>query len=145
MPIGEDVTIVGRSMEIRGEIAGEDDLQIDGAVEGTIRLNGAKLTIGATGRVRSLIVAPDVLILGHVEGEIHATGCVSLRAGSRFVGEIFAARISVEDGASLRCRLDPERAAEPVGVGLNEVSGKIQELHRTLDAWLTESAAENAS
>jgi cytoskeletal protein CcmA (bactofilin family) len=145
MAIGEDVTMVGRSMDIHGEITGDDDLQIDGAVEGVIRLNGAKLTIGTTGRVRSLIVAPEVLILGHVEGEIRATGCVALRAGSRFIGEIFAGRISVEEGASLRCRLDPERATEPAGEGLKDVSGKIQELHRTLDAWLADGAAEKHS
>ncbi len=128
-------------MDIRGEITGDDDLQIDGAVEGAIHLKGAKLTIGVTGRVRSLIVAPEVLILGQVEGEIRATGCVSLRSGSRFVGEIFAARISVEEGASLRCRLDPERATEPAGEDLRDVSKKIQELHRTLDAWIAESAS----
>jgi cytoskeletal protein CcmA (bactofilin family) len=134
-------------MEIRGEVSGNDDLQVDGMIEGAIRLNGAKLTVGKTGRVRSLIVAPEVLIMGDVEGEIRATGCVQLRAGAKFVGEIFAARISVEDGASLRCRVDPDRAAEPFTEGLTDMSGKISELHRELDAWLAENevVSESAS
>jgi cytoskeletal protein CcmA (bactofilin family) len=140
MTVSEETTVIGRSMEIRGELSGTNDLLIDGEVEGVIRLSGARLTVGSAGRVRATIVAKEVLILGSVEGEIRSTGRVELRSGSKFVGEIFAARIAIEDGAVLCGQLDPAGASEPPREMKGSVSKKISLLQEKLDEWLVEPA-----
>jgi cytoskeletal protein CcmA (bactofilin family) len=109
----EGATVIGREAKFRGEISGSTDLLIDGELDGTIRLTGAKLTVRAEGRVKATISAQDVVIAGQVEGEIRATGRVELRDGSVVLGDVCAKSLSIEDGATLRGGVDPTRAAEP--------------------------------
>ena len=110
----EGATVIGREIKFRGEISGSTDLLIDGEVDGVIRLTSARLTVRADGRVRATIVAQDVVVVGLIEGEIRATGRVELRDGAVVLGDIFAARLSIEEGAILRGVVDPARASEPV-------------------------------
>lgn len=109
----EGATVIGREIKFRGEISGTTDLLIDGEVDGVIRLTAARLTVRADGRVRATIVAQDVVVAGLIEGEIRATGRVELRSGAVVLGDVFASRLSIEDGATLRGRVDPSRASEP--------------------------------
>ncbi len=109
----EGATVIGRETKFRGEISGSTDLIIDGDVDGTIRLTGAKLTVRPEGRVKATIAAQDVVIAGQLEGEIRATGRVELRDGAVVLGDICATRMSIEDGATLRGGVDPTRANEP--------------------------------
>jgi cytoskeletal protein CcmA (bactofilin family) len=100
-------------MKISGELTGSGDLLVDGEVEGTIRLASARLTVRSEGRVRATVLAQDVIVLGHVEGEIRATGRVELRDGAVVLGDVFSTRLVIEDGAILRGSVDPSKAAEP--------------------------------
>jgi cytoskeletal protein CcmA (bactofilin family) len=109
----EGATVIGRETKFRGEISGSTDLIIDGEVDGTIRLTGAKLTVRPDGRVKATISAQDVAIAGKVEGEVRATGRVELRDGAVVLGDVCAKSLSIEDGATLRGGVDPTRAAEP--------------------------------
>jgi cytoskeletal protein CcmA (bactofilin family) len=109
----EGATVIGRDIKFRGEISGSTDLLIDGELDGIIRLPAARLTVRADGRVRATIVAQDVVVLGSIEGEIRATGRVELRDGAVVVGDVFATRLSIEEGAILRGGVDPSRASEP--------------------------------
>ena len=109
----EGATVIGRETKFRGEISGSTDLVIDGEVDGTIRLTGAKLTVRPEGRVKATISAQDVVIAGQLEGEIRATGRVELRDGAVVLGDVCAKSLSIEDGATLRGGVDPTRAAEP--------------------------------
>jgi cytoskeletal protein CcmA (bactofilin family) len=109
----EGATVIGRETKFRGEISGSTDLIIDGDVEGTIRLTGAKLTVRPEGRVKATVTAQDVAIAGHLAGEIRATGRVELRDGAVVLGDVCAKSLSIEDGATLRGGVDPTRAAEP--------------------------------
>jgi cytoskeletal protein CcmA (bactofilin family) len=109
----EGATVIGRSMKISGELTGSGDLLVDGEVEGTIRLASARLTVRSEGRVRATVLAQDVIVLGHVEGEIRATGRVELRDGAVVLGDVFSTRLAIEDGAILRGSVDPSKAAEP--------------------------------
>ena len=104
-------------MNFRGEITGSADLLIDGEVNGTIRLSSARVTVRAEGRVHATIVAQDVVVIGQLEGEIRASGSVELRNGAVVLGDVFATRLSIEDGATLRGGVDPTRANEPVSEG----------------------------
>ena len=109
----EGATVIGREVKFRGEISGSTDLLIDGEVEGVIHLSAARVTVRAEGRVHATIVAQDVVVAGLVDGEIRATGRVELRNGATVLGDIFATRLSIEDGATLRGAIDPTRANEP--------------------------------
>lgn len=109
----EGATVIGREMKFRGEISGSTDLLVDGEVNGTIRLTGAKLTVRAEGRVNATVSAQDVIVAGHVEGEIRATGRVELRDGAVIQGDVCSSRLSIEEGATLHGGVDPSRANEP--------------------------------
>ncbi len=110
----EGATVIGRSMKINGELTGSGDLLVDGEVEGTIRLAASRLTVRTDGRVKATIVAQDVVVLGHVEGEIRATGRVELRDGAVVLGNVFSTRLAIEDGATLRGGVDPSKAGDPL-------------------------------
>jgi cytoskeletal protein CcmA (bactofilin family) len=114
MTPAEGSTIIGKSLKVRGEFTGTDDLFVDGEIDGIIRLPAARLTVRAEGKVRATIVAQDVVVMGRVEGEIRATGRLELRAGAVVVGDVFATRLSMEEGAMLRGSVDPTKAAENV-------------------------------
>lgn len=99
MPSGEAAAVIGKSVQIRGEVRGSEDLQVDGQVDGTIALTDSRLTVGAHARVQANLSARDVIVLGRVTGEIRATGRVELRAGSTVSGDIHAGRLSIEENA----------------------------------------------
>ncbi len=108
----EAATVIGRSMKVRGEFSGSDDLLVDGEIDGVLKLASSRLTVRAEGLVRAMVLAQEVIVIGRIEGEIRATGRVELRNGAVVVGDIFAGRLSMEDGAVLRGRVDPTRASE---------------------------------
>lgn len=97
---------IGKSVVILGEVKGGEDLIIDGRVEGTITLSDSRLTIGASANVAADLSAKDILILGHVHGNLAASGRVELRAGCMVEGDISAMRLAVEDNAVFRGRVD---------------------------------------
>lgn len=97
---------IGKSVVIRGEVKGNEDLIIDGRVEGTVTLTESRLTIGPNANVAADLSARDVLILGQVQGNILATGRVELRAGCTVEGDVRALRLAVEDNAVFRGKVD---------------------------------------
>src|SRR5512135_3173792 len=97
---------IGKSVVIRGEVTGSEDLTIDGRVEGTVSLAESRLTIGATADVHADLTAKDVLIMGRLQGNIVASGRVELRAGSVVEGDVQAQRLAVEDNAVFRGKVD---------------------------------------
>lgn len=99
MPAGEATAVIGKSVQIRGEVKGNEDLVIEGLVEGTITLSENRLTVGANARVTANVEARDVMVQGTLNGDVRATGRVELRAGSHVSGDIRAARLSIEDNA----------------------------------------------
>lgn len=111
MAMESGVARIGKTVVIRGELKGSEDLVIDGQVEGTIQLTEGRLTIGPTANVAADLVARDVLILGHLRGNIAATGRVELRAGSVVDGDVHAVRLVIEDNAVFHGRVDLTHAA----------------------------------
>jgi cytoskeletal protein CcmA (bactofilin family) len=97
---------VGKTVVIRGELKGSEDLVIDGQVEGTVQLTEGRLTIGATAHVTADLMARDVLILGKLTGNVAASGRVELRAGSVVEGDVRAHRLAIEDNAIFRGKVD---------------------------------------
>ena len=101
---------IGKSIVICGEIKGGEDLIVDGRVEGTIVLGESRLTIGPNASVAADLTAKDVLIMGHVHGNVVANGRVELRAGCSVEGDIRALRLAVEDNAVFRGKVDMTQA-----------------------------------
>lgn len=104
---------IGKTVVIRGEIKGSEDLVIDGQVEGTVQLTEGRLTIGATANVAADLTAKEVLVLGHLRGNINATGRVELRAGSVVDGDVRAHRLAIEDNAILHGKVDLTQGSAP--------------------------------
>jgi cytoskeletal protein CcmA (bactofilin family) len=103
---------LGAGLVIKGHITGTEDLQIDGKVDGPISLNGHELTIGSAAQLNSEIHAGDVVVFGKVSGNVHARGRVDIKKDGSIVGDISSARISIEDGAHFKGRIeiDPAKA-----------------------------------
>ncbi len=97
---------IGKTIVISGEVKGGEDLIVDGRVEGTVNLTESRLTIGPNANVSADLSAKDVLILGHVHGNVVASGRVELRAGCSVEGDIRALRLAVEDNAVFRGKVD---------------------------------------
>jgi cytoskeletal protein CcmA (bactofilin family) len=117
---------IGKSVVICGEVKGSEDLIVDGRVEGTVTLTESRLTIGPTANVAADLSAKDVLILGHVQGNVVASGRVELRAGCVVEGDIRALRLAVEDNAIFRGKVDLTQAvSRPAEVTVGTQSGGV--------------------
>lgn len=113
MAAGDSATAtIGKSVQIRGEVKGSEDLLVDGLVEGTITLNDSRLTIGANARVQANVAARDLVILGTLNGNINATGRVEMRAGCHVTGDLKAARLAIEENAVYCGKVDLVQAGQ---------------------------------
>ncbi len=97
---------LGSSLVIKGQITGTEDLQIDGKVDGPISLRGHQLTVGSTAQLNSEIHAGEVVVYGKVVGNLHARDRVDVKKDGSVIGDISTARISIEDGAHFKGRIE---------------------------------------
>jgi cytoskeletal protein CcmA (bactofilin family) len=101
---------LGASLQIKGHITGTEDLQIDGKVDGQITLRGHQLTVGSAAQLNSEIHAGEVIVYGKVIGNVHARDRVDVKTDGSVVGDISTARISIEDGAHFKGRIEIDPA-----------------------------------
>jgi cytoskeletal protein CcmA (bactofilin family) len=106
---GSSSTVFGKTMKIVGDVVSDDDLQLDGELEGNLQLKN-KLTIGPGSKVNANIRAKEVVVFGTVKGNVEAENRISLRAGASIVGDIKTAGIVIEDGAYFKGGIDISRA-----------------------------------
>jgi len=106
MKPAEGSTVIGKSVVIRGELSGNEDLFIDGDVEGTVSLPESRLTVGPNAQVRADVNAREVVVFGHLTGNVKATGRVELRQSALVKGDILAGRLSIEESAVLTGRVE---------------------------------------
>lgn len=95
-----EMTLISKSVAIKGEVSCDEDLYIDGQVEGTIDPKGYRLTIGPNGRVKANITARAVVVQGRLEGNIRASDRVDLKQSATVVGDIVTQRISIDEGVT---------------------------------------------
>ncbi len=112
-PPRADAAHIGKSVVIKGELSGSEDLYLDGEVEGSIDLLNHNLTIGPHGRVRAQVEAQDVVIHGTVEGNVHGSSRVELKKTASLMGDIFTRRIVVEEGAVFKGSVETQRETAP--------------------------------
>jgi cytoskeletal protein CcmA (bactofilin family) len=116
MTPGETAAVIGKSLQIRGEVNGSEDLLVDGNVEGTITLSESRLTIGPNATVNANVSARDVIVLGRLVGDIKASGRVELRKGCDLAGDIFSTRLSIEENAMFRGKVDLIQSGDKAAV-----------------------------
>ena len=106
MKPAEDSTVIGKSVIIRGDISGGEDLYLDGEIQGTVTLPSNRVTIGPNAHVLADLEVRDIVVSGHIEGNIHASGRVELRQTAVVQGDIYTSRLSIEEKASIQGRVD---------------------------------------
>jgi cytoskeletal protein CcmA (bactofilin family) len=104
---------IGKSIVIRGEVSGSEDLTIEGQVEGKIELRDHILSVGSGGRVQAHIVAKSIVVHGQVTGNLTAAEKVDIKENGVVEGDIVAPRVAIADGAKFRGSIDMRNDAPP--------------------------------
>jgi cytoskeletal protein CcmA (bactofilin family) len=105
----KDIVNIGKSVVIKGELNGSEDLTIEGHVEGTIQLKDHVLTIGPNGKIKAQVFAKSVIVLGEVTGNVTATDKVDIRDNGSVDGDIISPRVAIAEGAHFRGSVDMQR------------------------------------
>ncbi len=115
-----DFVNIGKSVVIKGELNGSEDLTIEGHVEGKIELKDHVLTIGPNGKIKAAVFAKSVIVLGEVNGNVNASEKVDIRDGGSVDGDIVSPRVAIAEGAHFLGSVDmqrkggqPDKGAQP--------------------------------
>jgi cytoskeletal protein CcmA (bactofilin family) len=103
---------LGPSLHIKGEISGNEDLSIEGSVEGLVELDGRKLTVGATAKLTADIIAKEVVVYGSVKGNLRAKDRIEIKKDGSVNGDLTTARIMIEDGAYFKGSIEIDKSGE---------------------------------
>ena len=102
----KNVSVIGPTLVFKGELSADEDLVIEGTIEGTIAHHKKNLTIGKQGRVTADIHASSVIVEGELNGDIHGDGLVSIAKGASVTGNVFCNRLVLQDGACFNGRVE---------------------------------------
>ena len=108
--LGRDMVNIGKSVVIKGELSGSEDLTIEGHVEGRIDLKDNVLTIGPNGKIKAEVFAKAVVVLGEVTGNVTASEKVDIRDNGSVDGDIASPRVAIAEGAHFRGAVDMQRS-----------------------------------
>ena len=122
----KDIVNIGKSVVIKGELMGSEDLTIEGHVEGTIQLRDHVLTIGPNGRIKAQIFAKSVIVLGEVHGNVSASDKVDIRENGSVDGDLIAPRVAIAEGAHFRGSVDMQRKAGQTQPGQAQTQASAQ-------------------
>ena len=114
---GGDAAVIGRSIQINGDLRGDEDLRIEGDVSGTVELKNSALTIGKEGKVKADVYAKSIAVDGETQGDLYATDRVTIHVNARVQGNIIAPRVSIEEGAHFKgsIEMDPSAVEKVLG------------------------------
>ncbi|MGB7435872.1 MAG: polymer-forming cytoskeletal protein [Candidatus Acidiferrum sp.] len=103
---------LGPSLHVKGEITGNEDLLIEGSVEGLVQLDERKLTVGATAKVTADVIAREVVVYGNVKGNLRAKDRIEIKKDGSVNGDLTTARIMIEDGAYFKGSIEIDKSSE---------------------------------
>ena len=106
---------IGKSVVIKGELNGSEDLVIEGQVEGKIELRQNILTIGANGRIKAQIFAKQVIVQGEVVGNMTASEKIDIRENGSVEGDIVSPKVAIAEGAHFRGSIDMQKGGAKAG------------------------------
>ena len=110
-PNPNELATIGKSVVIKGDLSGSEDLYIDGRVEGSIDLRNHSITVGPSGTVKAGITAKSIVIQGKVDGSLTAYDRLDLRKSAVVTGDVSTQRIAIEEGAFLKGKVDIQKEA----------------------------------
>jgi cytoskeletal protein CcmA (bactofilin family) len=110
--LGRDMVNIGKSVVIKGELSGSEDLTIEGQVEGRIDLKDNVLTIGPNGKIKAEVFAKAVVVLGEVTGNVTVSEKVDIRDNGSVDGDVASPRVAIAEGAHFRGSVDMQRAGQ---------------------------------
>src|SRR5271169_4697753 len=113
---------LGSSLHVKGEITGNEDLLIDGTVEGLVQLEDRKLTVGASAKVTADVIAREVVGYGNVKGNLRARDRIEIKKDGSVVGDLTTARISIEDGAYFKGSIEIDKTGDAAGEDSSKAS-----------------------
>jgi len=116
---------IGASVCVKGEISGDEDILIEGSVEGSINLKKNAVIVAKTGKVKANVAGVTVHVEGEITGDVFGSEQVVIHRSGRVVGNVSAPRISLEDGARVKGLLDTESFTEATRSALKVESGQI--------------------
>ena len=111
------VAVIGRSIQINGDVKGDEDLLIEGDVSGTVELRNNSLTIGKEGTVKADIYARSIAVDGTTDGDLFASERISIRASANVRGNMLAPRVSIEDGARFKGSIEMDQQLVEKAIG----------------------------
>ena len=118
---------IGKSVIIKGELSGSEDLTIEGQVEGKIELRQNVLTIGPNGKIKAQVFAKSIIVQGEVHGNVTATERVDIRDNGSVDGDLSAPRVAIADGAHFRGAIDMQRqGVKPEAKGAETKAGETK-------------------
>jgi len=114
------VANIGKSISIRGDLTGNEDMVIEGHVEGKVDLPNSQLTIGADGHVKAEIHAKGIVIIGHVIGNVVGLERVEIQATGRVEGDVAAPKLVVAEGAQINGAIQMTQKGNRTGTASSE-------------------------
>ena len=114
---------LGSNLHVKDEISGNEDLHIDGTLEGLVQIAERKLTVGATAKLTADITAREVIVYGSVKGNVRGKGKIEIKKNGSVNGDLTTAQIVIEDGAYFKGSIEIEKSAEKE-LDTNVFSGK---------------------
>ncbi len=103
---------LGSSVHVKREISGNEDLYIDGTVEGLVHLDDRKLTVGATAKLTADVIAGEVIVYGSVKGNVRGKGKIEIKKDGSVNGDLTTAQIIIEDGAYFKGSIEIDRSGD---------------------------------
>lgn len=104
-----ELAMIGKSVVIKGQLSGSEDLYIDGQVEGSIDLRNHSLTVGPSGKLKAGVTAKSIIVQGKVDGSLIASDRLDLRKTAVVNGDVTTQRIAIEEGAFLKGKVDIQK------------------------------------
>ena len=141
-----NAAMIGATIKVKGEITGDENLIIEGQVEGSIKLTGHDLTVGQKGQVKADLTAKTVKIEGHITGDITGSEKVVLTKTGHVLGNIIAPRVTLEDGAKFKgsIDMDPGVASSATTAPAEKTESVVEPPKRNRSTSGTRSAATPA-
>lgn len=112
-----ECAVIGRSIEINGDVRGNEDLRIEGDVSGTVELRNSNLTIGKEGKVRADVYAKSITVDGTTEGDLYASERIVVHISAHVRGNITAPKVGIEEGAKFKGSIEMDQDAVEKALG----------------------------
>ena len=118
-----ECAVIGRSIQINGDVRGDEDLRIEGDISGTVQLKNSNLTIGTEGKVRADVYARSITVYGTTEGDLYATERINVHINAQVRGNITAPKVGIEEGAKFKGSIEMDQDAVDQALGKANMQG----------------------